>query len=97
MTIFQRINFDKEVAGKSFDKVRTHARKMWNDRLGCIAVEGGSRDDLTVFYTSLYHTMIDPRTYADCDGRYVGGDHNIHRSEGRFTKRTIFSGWDVFR
>ena len=41
--------------------------------------------------------MIDPRIYTDADGRYMGADHKPHQTDGRFTKRTIFSGWDVFR
>ena len=41
--------------------------------------------------------MIDPRIYTDVDGRYVGGDYQVHASTNGFTKRTIFSGWDVFR
>lgn len=41
--------------------------------------------------------MIDPRIYTDADGRYPGADGRIHTTGGRFTKRTIFSGWDVFR
>ena len=41
--------------------------------------------------------MIDPRIYTDVDGRYVGGDKKVHESDGKFIKRTIFSGWDVFR
>ena len=45
----------------------------------------------------MYHTMIDPRIYTDVDGRYVGGDYKIHTADSTFTKRTIFSGWDVFR
>lgn len=40
--------------------------------------------------------MIDPRTFEDVDHRYTGGDGQVHVSEN-FTKRTIFSGWDVFR
>ena len=49
-----------------------------------------------IFYTSLYHTMIDPRIYTDVDGQYMGADGKAHKSD-TFTKRTIFSGWDVFR
>ena len=41
--------------------------------------------------------MIDPRIYTDADGRHPGADGRIHTTGGRFTKRTIFSGWDVFR
>ena len=57
---------------------------------------GGSEEGKTVFYTALYHTMIDPRIVTDVDGRYVGGDGKVYEKEG-FTKRSIFSGWDVFR
>ncbi|MDO5447290.1 MAG: glycoside hydrolase family 92 protein, partial [Prevotellaceae bacterium] len=35
--------------------------------------------------------------HQDVDGRYVGGDQKVYQSDGSFTKRTIFSGWDVFR
>lgn len=89
-------NFKKEIAGKNFDQVRHEAKEMWNTQLSKIAVNGGTEDQKTIFYTALYHTMIDPRIFTDVDGRYMGGDNRIHRNEG-FTKRTIFSGWDVFR
>ncbi|MDR2911904.1 MAG: GH92 family glycosyl hydrolase [Alistipes sp.] len=92
-----RANFDAEIADKDFDTVRTEAREAWNRELGRIAVEGGTDDEKTIFYTALYHTMIDPRVFTDVDGRYTGGDGEPHSSDGRFTKRTVFSGWDVFR
>lgn len=90
-------NFDAEIADKTFDQVYAHTHQHWNDELGRIAIEGGTSDQKTIFYTSLYHTMIDPRLYTDVDGRYIGGDFEIHNTEGKFTKRTVFSGWDVFR
>ena len=92
-----RGNFRQEIAGKDFDTVRQEARETWDRELSKIAVTGGTQTDLTVFYTALYHTMIDPRLYADCDGRYTGGDYQVHEADPTFTKRTIFSGWDVFR
>ncbi len=90
-------NFDAEIADKSFDEVRAWAFNAWNDALGCIEIEGGSDTDKRIFYTSLYHTMIEPRIHTDVDGRYVGGDLQVHQGEGDFIKRTVFSGWDVFR
>lgn len=92
-----RRNYEAEIAGRSFDAVREAARKQWNDALGKIRVEGGSDTQKRIFYTSLYHTMIDPRICTDVDGRYMGGDGQIHSTDGAFTKRTLFSGWDVFR
>lgn len=92
-----RRNYEAEAARMSFVQAEQAARNMWNDALGKIRVEGGSADDQTIFYTALYHTMIDPRLYSDVDGRYVGGDYRIHTTDGTFAKRTVFSGWDVYR
>ncbi len=89
-------NLKAEIANKDFDKVKDEAKKSWDKELSRIKISGGSDSEKTVFYTALYHTMIDPRIYADVDGRYVGGDMQIHKTND-FTKRTIFSGWDVFR
>ena len=90
-------NFKQEIASKNFDQVKQEANDSWNKELSRVQVSGGTKDEKAVFYTALYHTMIDPRIYTDVDGRYVGGDKQVHTSDGTFTKRTIFSGWDVFR
>jgi predicted alpha-1,2-mannosidase len=91
-----RRNLKTEIPHWEFDTIRHTSRETWNDALGKVRVEGGSDDQKTIFYTALYHTMIDPRTIVDVDGTYPGGFGKIHQSSG-FTKRTIFSGWDVFR
>lgn len=90
-------NFKQEIAAKSFDQVKQEADNMWNKELSRVQISGGTDEEKTVFYTALYHTMIDPRIYMDVDGRYIGGDKKIHVGDSTFTKRTIFSGWDVFR
>ena len=90
-------NYQREIASKSFDQVRREADELWNRELSRIRIAGGTADEKTVFYTSLYHTMIDPRTYTDVDGRYIGGDLKPHVADSAFVKHTIFSGWDVFR
>lgn len=89
-------NFKRELAGKSFDNVRTTARNLWNKALSVMQIAGKSEEEKAIFYTALYHTMIDPRIISDVDGRYPGPKNTVHISSG-FTKRTIFSGWDVFR
>lgn len=90
-------NFKKEIAAKQFDQVKREADELWNKELSRVQISGGTDEEKTVFYTALYHTMIDPRIYMDVDGRYIGGDKEIHAGNNTFTKRTIFSGWDVFR
>jgi predicted alpha-1,2-mannosidase len=91
-----RRNLETEIPDWDFDGVRVKTHDAWNRALGKIAIRGGTDDQRTVFYTALYHTMIDPRTFEDVTGEYIGGDKKAHASQG-FTKRTIFSGWDVFR
>nr|WP_067058691.1 GH92 family glycosyl hydrolase [Mucilaginibacter sp. L294] len=91
-----RNNLNKEITDWDFDAVHQRAVALWNKALSAVAVEGGTKEEKSVFYTALYHTMIDPRIFEDVDGRYWGGDGKAHTSTG-FTKRTIFSGWDVFR
>jgi predicted alpha-1,2-mannosidase len=92
-----RNNFLTEINGKNFDTVRTEAFDAWNRELGRVKISGGTDDEKRVFYTALYHTMIDPRIHTDADGRYIGGDLKAHAADSTFTKRTVFSGWDVYR
>lgn len=89
-------NLQSEIKDWDFDAVKEKATTLWNQSLAKINVEGGTDEQRKVFYTALYHTQIDPRIFEDVDGNYIGGDNKAHQSKD-FTKRTIFSGWDVFR
>jgi predicted alpha-1,2-mannosidase len=92
-----KMNLEREITGWDFDNVHASARKLWNQSLNKIKIEGGTEEEKTVFYTALYHTMIDPRIVSDVDGAYTGGDGKIHPGAAHQTRRTVFSGWDVFR
>lgn len=89
-------NLQTEIKDWDFAAVKQKATDLWNKSLAKIDIEGGTNEQRKVFYTSLYHTQIDPRIFEDVDGNYIGGDNKAHQSKD-FTKRTIFSGWDVFR
>ena len=89
-------NLLSEIKDFDFNRVRENATHLWNDALSKITVDGINEENKTIFYTALYHTMIDPRCFTDVDGSYPGGDGKIHQTD-KFVKRTIFSGWDVFR
>ena len=91
-----KANLQAEIKGWDFDVVRQQTKALWNEALGKIAIKGGTEEEKKVFYSALYHTMIDPRQCADVDGKYMGGDGKVH-SNTSFRRRTIFSGWDVFR
>jgi len=89
-------NLTTEIKDWNFDAVHQRAVDLWNESLNKINVSGGTDDEKTVFYTALYHTMIDPRHFADVDGNFTGGDGQVHQADN-YQRRTIFSGWDVFR
>jgi predicted alpha-1,2-mannosidase len=89
-------NLKAESAGKSFDQIRAEALQKWEHEMARIDIQGAPDDKKSMFYTSLYHTLINPSLYMDVDGRYRGIDHNIHQSHG-FTNYTVFSLWDTYR
>ncbi|KAA6344067.1 hypothetical protein EZS27_008287 [termite gut metagenome] len=89
-------NLKAEINDWNFDLAQSQAGNLWDVALSKIKITGGTEDRKKIFYTSLYHTMIDPRSFTDVDGQYTGADGKVHTTD-LFTKRTIFSGWDVFR
>ncbi|WMW80024.1 GH92 family glycosyl hydrolase [Undibacterium cyanobacteriorum] len=83
----------------SFDAMREKAQALWAKELNSIRITGGSQDERTVFYTALYHTLLQPLTGNDVDGRYRGWDNQIHTTDRRTgeTYYEFFSLWDTYR
>ncbi|MDP4183679.1 MAG: GH92 family glycosyl hydrolase, partial [Bacteroidota bacterium] len=93
-----RKNLESENSSWNFDRVRNRASTEWNDKLSVIEVKGGTPARKTVFYTALYHAMIQPNVFSDMDGRYRGLDGKIqHVSRTHDNAYTVFSLWDTFR
>lgn len=92
-----RNNVETEIPDWDFNKVRTDARKSWNDYLSKIDITTDNKEDKTTFYTALYHTAISPNLFTDADGRYLGMDLQIHQGDTLNPVYTIFSLWDTFR
>ncbi len=91
-------NVEAEMPGFDFDATRAEARKKWNQWLSKIEVpDTENEDDLTVFYTALYHTAIAPNLFTDADGRYLGMDRKPKQGSTADPVYTIFSTWDTFR
>lgn len=88
-------NLEEEVGNQSFDQIAAAADSKWEKELSAFDIKG-NKDQLDMFYTSLYHTMINPSVYMDLDGQYRGVDHQVHKADG-FTNYTVFSLWDTYR
>jgi predicted alpha-1,2-mannosidase len=83
---------------KTFAAVRSQAAAAWNTDLGKIQVSGGTGDQLSTFYTALYHSMLEPTLTSDVNGQYLGGDRVTHTlTRGQHAQYGTFSGWDQYR
>ena len=86
----------KELTTFDFKKTKENAEKFWNKELSKIEVKSTDKDKLTIFYTALYHTMIQPNIAQDLNGNYLGRDGKIHLANN-FDYYSVFSLWDTFR
>jgi predicted alpha-1,2-mannosidase len=85
-----------EIPHWDFEKAKTDAQALWNKELSKIEITETNKDKLAVFYTALYHTMMQPNIAEDIDGKYRGRDNKIHVAD-TFDYYTVFSLWDTFR
>jgi predicted alpha-1,2-mannosidase len=78
------MNFENEIAGRTFEEVRDHAREQWEKVLGRIKVEGGTESQKRTFYTALYRCYERMVNISE-DGRYYSNyDSLVHESERDF-------------
>ncbi|HEY1985702.1 MAG TPA: GH92 family glycosyl hydrolase [Terracidiphilus sp.] len=94
-----RNNLDKEETSWDFNGVRTTARYLWTQLLSRAAVEGGTPEQRTIYYTGLYHSFLSPNLFSDFDGNYMGFDGKVHslthtRQRAQYAN---FSDWDIYR
>ena len=75
-------NLRRETDTYDVEKVAAAGRKLWNEKLGRMALKGGTEEQKTVFYTSYYRTFERPVCMSE-DGRYWSAfDNKVHEDEG---------------
>ena len=90
-------NLQTELPHWDFDKTRAQARDIWNEKLAKINIKGGTEEQKTIFYTSMYHSNLFPRVFSDVDGSYYSHfDDKIHINPGE-RYYVDFSLWDTYR
>ena len=92
-----RFNREKETYGRTFDQLCSEARQLWEEALGGILADFSSKDETTIFYTALYHTMQQPNIFSDVNGQYVRADYSIGNTRKGHDLYTMFSIWDTYR
>jgi len=88
----------KELGADSFDQVVKKGADIWNETLGKIEVEDDDVDNLKTFYSSLYRSVLFPRSFYEKDA----AGQIVHYSpyNGQVLPGYIFTDtgfWDTFR
>ncbi len=91
-----RKNLAAEAAEWDFDTYVQAAHDAWQKELCRIDVEG-TDEQKTIFYTGLYHVLMQPNTMSDVDGRYMDTNFEIKQMPAGQTYHSTFSLWDTFR
>jgi predicted alpha-1,2-mannosidase len=91
------LNLAQELGNDSFEQTMQKAKKLWNEKLSRIQVEGGTVDQVRTFYSCLYRTLFFPNKLYE-----VGYGNIIHYSPytGKPEMGYMFAGtgfWDTFR
>jgi predicted alpha-1,2-mannosidase len=89
-------NLKAELPNWNFGNTVTLAKKKWNAELSKIEIESIDKKKITMFYTSLYRTMISPSIFNDVNGDYRGADGKLYNTKN-FVPHTVFSLWDTYR
>ncbi len=90
-----KLNLKSEIPHWNFEKVKQNAKEVWNNYLNRIVIEAPQKQK-EIFYTSLYHLLLQPSNIADVDGSYRGVDDTIALAPNKEYYSTL-SIWDIYR
>ncbi|SMG08489.1 GH92 family glycosyl hydrolase [Sphingobacterium psychroaquaticum] len=88
----------KELDGATFDQRVAKGEETWNTELKKIEIEGGSIDDMRIFYSCLYRSLLFPRMFYEIDA--TGQVVHYSPYNGKVLPGYMFTDtgfWDTFR
>ncbi|MES2809815.1 MAG: GH92 family glycosyl hydrolase [Bacteroidota bacterium] len=88
-------NLEAELAGKTFDAVRSSANQIWENLLSSIDVKGGTARNREMFYSSFYRSFLWPALRSDVNGEYRNARRQTEKAAFRYY--TEPSLWDTYR
>jgi predicted alpha-1,2-mannosidase len=89
-------NLAREIPDYDLKTLQKKGRLIWNESLGRIAITGGSDNERTIFYTSLYRTFERPVCISE-DGRYFSAFDGIVHNDNGIPFYTDDWIWDAYR
>lgn len=61
------LNLEREIGAKSFEEVKKEGETVWEKELSRILIEGGTEAQRKTFYSTLYRTLLFPRSFYEFD------------------------------
>ena len=80
----------------NFDAVRQQARKVWNDLLSKIKVEGGTEANKKKFYSNFYRSYVARTTWSDVNGKYVDVNEKVQQVDPKNPVYGSDALWNTF-
>ena len=93
-------NLEQELSG-DFDTVKAAAKKLWNDKLSRIEIEGATEEQRIAFYSNLYRLFLYPNNMGeytgqgDADGWQYMSPYTKQVEDGKLYYNNGF--WDTYR
>jgi predicted alpha-1,2-mannosidase len=93
-----RENLVAEIPHWELAQVRAEAQAAWEAALAGVKIKGAEPALKQIFYTSLYHMLLLPRTFSDVSGTYprFAGQGEIEQME-KGTYYADYTAWDTYR
>ncbi|MCL1893246.1 MAG: GH92 family glycosyl hydrolase [Holophagaceae bacterium] len=91
-------NLSTEIGSNNFDSIKARAKAEWEKTLGRVVVEGGTKEQQSIFYTCLYRASLFPRTFHEINAE----GRTVHYSpyNGKVVDGVMYTDngfWDTFR
>jgi predicted alpha-1,2-mannosidase len=90
-----KFNLKSEIPNWNFNNIKEKAEKIWDEYLNRIDIQATQKQK-EIFYTSLYHLLLQPSNIADIDGKYRGADGIVSVAPNKEYYSTL-SIWDIYR
>ncbi|HWZ34714.1 MAG TPA: glycoside hydrolase domain-containing protein, partial [Mucilaginibacter sp.] len=71
-------NYEKEIAGLTFDRLAEKGKAVWKNTINQIKVEGGTVGQRRTFYTALYRSYVRMVDINEHGKYYSGYDDKVH-------------------
>ncbi len=75
-------NLEAEISkpfGWSFDGVRDHQRKVWDDLFQRVHISSNDRREKMRFYSNMYRALCSRNTFSDIDGKWVDATEKVQQ------------------